>query len=420
VTSDAPPLPLGSADGATLQRWARGRRVPYRLVIRSRIVLRAAAGYSNREIARQLRVSPLTVACWLSRFRLLGLSGIRTDAPRIPSVPRVNEAKVHEVLDRTVREVPPRGGTWSTREMARATGLSHSKVRRIWHAHGLRPHQSRLSVLRSDPRYRPRAIRLAGVFVSPPREAVVVWEDPVERPDGTGPIRESSRKRPRVLRAPRRTRSDAAEQLIDLLKTVERRPPPDRSPRRMRKEFLAFLASVTDGAPAQRMHVITGPADPETLELLHRWNGRYPTVMPDCASVGPPLHLTMAEWLGLQSATARTEISPSGVDALRQAVERWSKESGERPAPFAWVMDRGRWARARRPLGFPRSNQARSSIVSAGSRVPSRCHSSLRRGVPAGSISGAPGRRANRRETAPWNLRRRAGAVGRSLSAWSS
>jgi transposase len=122
-----------------LQRHARARSLPARVVERARIVLLAAAGLQDKQIAAELRITPETAARWRNRFLDGGLAALEKDAPRPGRHPRITAAKVREVLDRTTREKPARATRWSTRTMAKATGISEASVRRIWHAHGLNP-----------------------------------------------------------------------------------------------------------------------------------------------------------------------------------------------------------------------------------------------------------------------------------------
>jgi transposase len=109
-------------------------------VERARIVLRAAAGLQDQQIASELGITPEKAARWRNRYQEGGISSLEKDASR-PGRPRtVNETRTAEVIRRTTQEKPFNATHWSTRTMAAATGLSETTVRRIWHANGLKPH----------------------------------------------------------------------------------------------------------------------------------------------------------------------------------------------------------------------------------------------------------------------------------------
>jgi transposase len=130
----ARPVVLDKRGEGALEQIARGRSLPARLVERARIVLRAAAGLQDQQIASELGITPEKAARWRNRYLEGGISALEKDASR-PGRPRtVNETRTAEVIRRTTQEKPFNATHWSTRTMAAATGLSESTVRRIWHA----------------------------------------------------------------------------------------------------------------------------------------------------------------------------------------------------------------------------------------------------------------------------------------------
>ncbi len=132
-----PPLVLSAQEHETLQRWAR-RRTNGAVGLRSRMVLASADGQANNMVGEQLGVTPQTVAKWRARFVRRRLDGL-ADEPR-PGAPRkVTDDLAARVVDKTLGDIPSNATRWSTRSMARATGLSQTTIVRIWTAHGLRP-----------------------------------------------------------------------------------------------------------------------------------------------------------------------------------------------------------------------------------------------------------------------------------------
>ena len=133
---------LDADQRSRLEAIVRSRKLPARLIERSRIVLLAAAGCRNKQIAAELNLTPEKVARWRKRYLQLGLAGLEKDAPRPGRKPRITAKFMRELIAKTTQQTPPNATHWSTRSMAAAMGISAASVRRIWHAHGLKPHRT--------------------------------------------------------------------------------------------------------------------------------------------------------------------------------------------------------------------------------------------------------------------------------------
>jgi len=123
-----------------LEQRSRGRSIPARAVERARIILLAAGGKQNKEIACELQISEQKSARWRARFLELGITGLEKDAPRPGRTPTIPAAVVKRVIRMTTKDKPKNATQWSTRMMAEAVGISEASVRRIWHKNGLKPH----------------------------------------------------------------------------------------------------------------------------------------------------------------------------------------------------------------------------------------------------------------------------------------
>ena len=173
----APAVHLSEEQSEQLRSWARGRRTAARLVRRAQIVLLAAEGKQNKQIAAELGVMPRIVALWRKRFLELGLNGLIKDAPRSGRKPSVSAEKVRSIVRRTIEETPRNATHWSTRSMAKAEGVSEKTVRRIWKRHGLKPHLVRTFKLSRDPNFAERLEDIVGLYVNPPEHAIVLSVD---------------------------------------------------------------------------------------------------------------------------------------------------------------------------------------------------------------------------------------------------
>ena len=145
------PIALTEADRATLEGWARRRKTAQSLALRARIVLACAEpGTTNGGVAQALGVSRPTVATWRRRFAERGPDGL-LDEPRPGAPRRITDEQVERAVATTLEATPADATHWSTRSLARATGLSQTAVCRIWRAFGLKPHRLETFKLSTDP-----------------------------------------------------------------------------------------------------------------------------------------------------------------------------------------------------------------------------------------------------------------------------
>src|SRR3977135_3951483 len=173
----ARPVVLDKQEQGALEQIARGRSLPARLVERARIVLRAAAGLQDQQIASELGITPEKAARWRNRYLDGGIGAREKDASR-PGRPRtITESRTAEVIHKTTQEKPFNATHWSTRTMAAATGLSETTVRRIWHANGLKPHLVKTFKVSKDVRFAEKLEVIVGLYLNPPEHAIVLCAD---------------------------------------------------------------------------------------------------------------------------------------------------------------------------------------------------------------------------------------------------
>ena len=170
-------ITLSEEQRATLESWSRGRKTPARLVLRAKIVLRAAEGLENREIALKLGTDRESVGRWRSRFAKFGLSGIEKDAPRSGRKPSIPRSTVEEIVRLTTSSKPKNATHWSTRSMARASGVSAKTVHRVWQANELKPHLSRTFKVSNDPKFLEKLTDVVALYLNPPDHALVLCAD---------------------------------------------------------------------------------------------------------------------------------------------------------------------------------------------------------------------------------------------------
>lgn len=170
----APRVVLTDEQRRVLQRWARGRATPARVVRRAKIVLLAAEGKENLEIADELEIERTIVGRWRRRFVAKGLPGIEKDAPRGGRSANRRQQVAPRIVEVTTQQTPPNATHWSTNSLARQLGVSQSMVSRVWRAHGLKPHLSRTFKVSHDPRFVEKLTDVVGLYLDPPERALVL------------------------------------------------------------------------------------------------------------------------------------------------------------------------------------------------------------------------------------------------------
>ena len=169
-------LLLTGEERETLERSSRRHSSAQALALRSRIVLACAEGVSNTAVTRRIPVTMQTVGKWLSRFVARRLDGL-LDEPR-PGAPRqISDADVDRVLTLTLEKRPPEATHWSTRSMAKRSGLSQSAVSRIWRAFTLQPHRAETFQLSKDPLIIEKVRDIVGLYLHPPDHALGLCAD---------------------------------------------------------------------------------------------------------------------------------------------------------------------------------------------------------------------------------------------------
>jgi len=159
-----------------LQSIVRSRSMPQALARRAKIVLMAAEGMSNSQIAQQLTLSLPTVGLWRERFLAQGLVGLYDELR--PGAPRsIKDEQIQGLMQRTLETKPEDGTHWSCRSMASVTKLSKSTVQRLWTAFGLQPHRQKHFKLSTDPFFVEKVRGIVGLYLNPPDNAMVLCVD---------------------------------------------------------------------------------------------------------------------------------------------------------------------------------------------------------------------------------------------------
>src|SRR5260370_6591114 len=194
----APAIELNPVMKATLDHLARSASTPQALALRSRIVLAAAAGQANQQIATALQVPEVTVGKWRRCFASQGLDGLR-DAARSGRPPKHGQEILQKVQNRACQQ-PEHYSRWSVRTLATDLGLPSSTVHQMLVASGLQPHRIRTFTFSPDPDFEAKLLDIVGLYLNPPDHALVLCVDEktvIQALDRTQPLLPFSAKKPR-------------------------------------------------------------------------------------------------------------------------------------------------------------------------------------------------------------------------------
>ena len=169
----AKPLSVNSEQSKILQSWVRAHNTPQSVARRCQIILKAAEGTCNSQIAKQLGLSRPTVLLWRERFTTGGCVSLLKIKEGRGRRPQISANKVRHIVETTLQTTPPDVTHWSTRAMAKAHGVSNATVHRIWDAHGLQPHRVKIFKLSHDHKFVEKLTDVVGLYLNPPDRALV-------------------------------------------------------------------------------------------------------------------------------------------------------------------------------------------------------------------------------------------------------
>ncbi len=332
------PLILTEEERDRIESLAHRARTQPLLARRARIVLACAEGMDNKTVARRLRASLGMVGKWRARFLKARLEGLY-DEPR-PGAPRtVSDAQVEQVVVQTL-ESTPRGEThWSTRGLAKATGLSRMTISRIWHAFGLQPHRTDTFKLSPDPLLIEKVRDIVGLYIHPPEHALVLCVDEKSQ------IQALDRTQPLLPLQPgqleRRTHDYKRHGTTSLFAALELKTSRviGQLHRRHRSvEFRKFLDAIEAQVPAALdVHLILDNYGTHKTAMIRKWFAKRPRFhVHFTPTYGSWINL-VERWLAeLTNKRIRRGVFRSVKD-LESAIREYIDFHNEDPTPFIWT-----------------------------------------------------------------------------------
>jgi len=335
----APAIQLSTEARSQLHALVRRRTTPVRLVERCRIVLLAADGLQDKEIAERMEVTPLMASRWRSRFLSQGVPGLVKDAPRPGRPPTITAAQVAEIVARTTQSTPVNATHWSRSTMAREAAISESSVGRIWHAHGLKPHRIERFKISNDPEFAAKLDDIVGLYLNPPEHALVLSIDEksqIQAPDRTQPGLPMKKGRGQTMTHD--YKRNGTTTLFAALNTANGEVYHLCQQRHRHQEWLKFLRLIDKTVAGEmQIHIICDNYATHKHERVQRWMGRHKRFH---AHFTP----TSASWLNMVERFFR-DLTENRIrrgvfldlEQLIMAIGDYIDRHNESPKPFIWT-----------------------------------------------------------------------------------
>ena len=321
-----------------LESWIRSRSLPQGLAKRARVVLRASEGWTNARIVEEVGLNRNDVGKWRRRFAQRGIAGLydelRSGRPR-----SIRDEQVAALINRTLKKRPRHGTHWTTRLMARQTGISKATVQRIWSAFGIQPHRQKSFKLSNDPFFVEKVRDIVGLYLNPPENAVVLCVDEksqcqaLERtqpglPMGLGYLEGVTHDYVR----------HGTTTLFAALDIASGCVISSCRSRHRHQEFLAFLKDIEQNVPADLdLHLVMDNYASHKHPKVRLWLAQRPRFHVHFTPTYSSWLNQVERWFGLITQRAIRRGSFRSVKALIAKIEDFVRNHNQHARPFVWT-----------------------------------------------------------------------------------
>jgi transposase len=339
MMTPAAALVVSEGQREALEAIAKSQTAPYRQVQRARVLLLAADGVANSQIAEQVSVTATTVRAWRSRFEQEGLAKlgkIRAGRGRKSTIP---QDKIEEIVELT-RNGKPAGQThWSCRTMAKQVGVSPATVQRVWAARGLKPHRVKTFKLSNDPHFEEKLIDVVGLYLAPPDNAIVLCLDEkssVQALDRTQPSLPMTKGRAATMTHD--YKRNGTTTLFAALDVLTGKVIGQCLPRHRHEEFLKFLRKLERQVPkGLQVHLICDNYATHKHPDVKTWLGKHPRFhMHFTPTSSSWLNLVERWFRELTDKALRRGVFHSVPDLIAK-IEEYLDAHNDDPKPFIWT-----------------------------------------------------------------------------------
>jgi transposase len=331
-------LVVSPTERDTLMRWTRRRSTAQALALRAQIVLGCASGRTNLEVADDLGVTMQTAGKWRRRFVVRRIDGL-LDEPRPGTPRRLSDAKVEQIVVKTLESTPRDATHWSVRSLAAQCGISPTTVHRIWHAFALQPHRTETFKLSTDPLFIEKVRDIVGLYLNPPQRALVLCVDEksqIQALDRTQPLLPM---RPGQIE--RRTHDyvrHGTTSLFAALDVASGKVIGECHRRHRAIEFRKFLDTIEANVPEElEIHLILDNFGTHKTATIRRWLAKRPRFELHFTPTGASWTNLVERWFGLLTQRQIRRGSHRSTRELEQAIRQYLRINNESPKPFVWT-----------------------------------------------------------------------------------
>jgi len=333
------PIVVSSEDRHELERLQRASSTPAGLSRRARAVLLMAQGMSGVEVAERTGYTVVQVSRLRRRFAEHGLKGLH-DRPRSGRPPTITARKRAQIVALTLKPAPPGLTHWSTRDLARKTGVSHGTVHRLWRAHALQPHRISTFKFTTDPAAEDKIYDVVGLYLNPPTNAVVLSLD------GKTQIQALSRTQPLLPLRPglsaRQThdyRRNGLTSLYAALEVASGRVIGGCAPRHTGADFLHFMKGLARRYRGRELHIVLDNSSTHSTPTVQAWLAQHPEIQFHFTPKGASWLNLVEAWFGILTRKSVRRGSFDTVRALVRHIEAYIEAWNSHPTPFVWTKD---------------------------------------------------------------------------------
>jgi transposase len=330
---------LSPEDRAELEGWVVGRNTPQKLVWRARIVLMWADGAGITKIVQATGKTKRTAYRWRGRYVERGIEGLRRDASRPGRKKPLDAATIERVVHISLHEKPPAGTHWSARKLARAVGLSHTSVQRIWAAHGLKPHLTKTFKLSNDRQFTEKVQDIVGLYLDPPDKALVLCIDEksqIQALDRTQPGLPMKRGRAGTMTHDYKRHGTTT--LFAALNVATGKVIGQCMHRHRHQEFLRFLRTIDAQTPKSLdLHVVVDNYATHKHAKVKTWLKRHPRFHFHFTPTSASWINLVERFFGLITEDAIRRGVFHSVADLEAAIKDYLEHHNDNPRRFIWT-----------------------------------------------------------------------------------
>ncbi len=335
----AAPVCLAETDRLELERWVAAHNTPQQVSQRCQIVLAAAQGQLDKDIAMGLEINFKTAALWRKRFIREGPDCLWEVAEGRGRKPRLTPEAVDRIVDATLQTKPTGSTQWSCRTMAKAQGVSKATVNRIWQSHQIKPHLTKGFKLSRDPNFLQKLTDVVGLYLNPPEKALVLCVDEksqIQALDRTQPG--LPLKRGRCGTMTHDYKRNGTTTLFAALEVAQGRVVGQCYARHRHQEFLKFLQRLDAEFPTEiKLHVVMDNYGTHKHPRVQRWLARHERFIPHFVPTSSSWLNLVERWFGELTGKRIRRGTFISVEDLEEAIEEFLAAWNNDPRPFVWT-----------------------------------------------------------------------------------